>query len=106
MNNCSVYQLTNTASAGVTLEQTHLKLSADPLLSVGDRYRQLAAYHALHFDYRQTLQAMWASTIELAEFVPLKDLKAIVQDLTLPRWLASSGRQSTIRAIPSQFGRM
>ncbi|NMV37892.1 hypothetical protein HGR00_08220 [Ralstonia insidiosa] len=83
------------ASANDTLAHRHLTLSSDSSLSVAERYRQLAAVHAMHRDYRRAVQAMWASSISLDQFVPLETLKAAFRIQAAPLWLASSGEAAS-----------
>ncbi|WP_432263117.1 hypothetical protein [Cupriavidus sp. TMH.W2] len=73
------------------LTSRHLALSSDTTLPLGERYRQLAAYHVGSLDFRSAIQAMWASTVELQQFVPLEDLAATLRNEVAPLWLTSSG---------------
>ncbi|MCT7325020.1 hypothetical protein [Ralstonia mojiangensis] len=81
--------------ANDTLAKRHLALSSDSSLPVAERYRQLAAVHAMHCDYRRAVQAMWASSISLDQFVPLESLKEAFRIQAVPLWLASSGEAAS-----------
>lgn len=74
-----------------TLARRHLVLSADFSLPVAERYRQRAAVYAMSRDYWRAVQAMWASSLSLDQFVPLESLKAALRVQTAPLWLSSSG---------------
>lgn len=83
------------ALANGTLVKRHLAHSSDASLPIAERYRQLAAVHAMHRDYRKAVQAMWASTISLDQFVPLENLTAALRIQAAPLWLASSGEAAS-----------
>ena len=71
--------------------QRHAQLAEDLDLPVDDRYRQLAALHIVSLDFRHAVQAMWASTLNLPDFLPLEEVSEIVDQEPPPLWLMSSG---------------
>ncbi|WP_425953267.1 hypothetical protein [Ralstonia pseudosolanacearum] len=73
------------------LTRRHLQLSEDSTLQVAERYRQLAAFHVGNLDYRRAIQAMWASTVPMDQFVSLEGLAASLRGLPAPLWLQNSG---------------
>lgn len=71
--------------------ERHLALARSPSLSIGDRYRQLAAYHVICLDYKCAIQALYASTAALDQFTPPSNLAVAFADRPAPLWLTSSG---------------
>jgi len=73
------------------LTTRHRELADDLSLTVADRYRQLAAFHVATLDYRQAVQAMWASTVDMRGFTALSELSVLLRDQPAPLWLINSG---------------
>lgn len=91
----AIYYLARGTGARVSadggLAQRHLVLAGDGSLMAVERYRQLAAHHLMTVDFRRAIQAMWASTASIDQFVPLAGLQEALGSRVLPLWLSSSG---------------
>ncbi|ABO59882.1 hypothetical protein LA345_39900 (plasmid) [Burkholderia vietnamiensis] len=73
------------------LTEHHFGLSNNDSLPVGERYRQLAAYHVATGNFRRAIQAMCASTASAVDYVPLDALAGTLRAEPMPQWLRNSG---------------